>query len=232
VPAEPSPSVPHPSPEQFASILELRLPREDLAREALLGRCRNALRLRLAAVTVAPVDLDDVARLLRDTPMRIAVNIDPAGSATTAVKQYAARDALRRGARIVEAAIHRGKMLSREFRYLEGELQQIGAACHEAQAVFRLAVRPWRENAEEFDILIARMARRARVDVLSSTDLAHACRLIELSRERYQVVFECSEPNAVEILAARAAGCAGIVVNSADPEQLLKDLATAAEAGS
>ena len=186
--------------------------------------CAEAVRLRLAAVTIVPADLDDAARLVRDTPVTLATVIDPAGGATTAVKQYAARDALRRGARIVECAIHARRMLSREFRSVESELQQLAAACHEAQAIFRLAVPRWESNAEEFEILTARLARRAGVDALSTDDLASAQRLLGLAREGYRVYLRTLTANSDSILGARAAGCAGVIVASETPENLLASL--------
>ena len=175
-------------------------------------------------MTVLPADLDDSARLLRGTPITLATVIDSSGGATTAVKQYAARDAVRRGARIVEAAIHTRRMLSREFRSIESELQQLAAACHEGQAIFRLAVPRWESNTEEFEILTARLARRAGVDALSTDDLPSAQRLIGLSRGGFRVFLRAPAADAGQILAARDGGCVGAIVASETPENLLADL--------
>lgn len=203
-----------------------RVLRHELPREELFDRLRRAVELQLAAVTVAPADLDEAARVLLGTPVKLATVIDRIGDATTAVKQYAVRDAIRRGARIVEAAMNRGKMRSREFRYLESELQQLVAACHEGQAMLRLSVRPWQENSEEFDLLTARIARRAGVDALGTRDLAHARTLMEHSRERYRVWMEFTDASSELVREAHAAGCAGMIVGCEDPDKILAEWAS------
>jgi deoxyribose-phosphate aldolase len=62
----------------------------------------------------------------------------PHGTATTAAKLYEARDAVRRGAREIEAVINIGKMLSRQFQHVETELLQMAESCHQSGALLKV----------------------------------------------------------------------------------------------
>ena len=170
-------------------LLELRLIRFDLSEEELLRRCAEARRLGVASVLVAPADLDAAARALGGSSTVLGSIVDPQGNLTTAIRQYAVRDALRRGARIIEAAIPAGKMFSRHFQHVESDLRQLVEPCRQQGAIFRLAVSPWTSNAEEFEILTARLARRTGVDVVISADAEQAKRLLDLSKETYRVAW-------------------------------------------
>jgi len=62
----------------------------------------------------------------------------PHGSTTTAAKLYEARDLLRRGAREIDMVLNIGKLISRQFQYVEMELAQMAEACHDAGAILKV----------------------------------------------------------------------------------------------
>jgi deoxyribose-phosphate aldolase len=93
----------------------------------------------IAAVSVRSSDVDLAVRILQDSPVKVSSMVGfPHGTATTAAKLYEARDALRRGAREIEAVVNIGKMLSRQFQHVETELLQMAESCHQSGAILKV----------------------------------------------------------------------------------------------
>ena len=85
---------------------------------------------------------------------------------------YEIRDLLRRGATEIDAVVNIGKLVSRQFPYLETELVQMASVCHGEGAILKVIL----ENAyltEELKLIACKIAKRAEVDyVKTSTGFA------------------------------------------------------------
>jgi deoxyribose-phosphate aldolase len=141
----------------------------------------------VANVTVRPSDADLAVNLMRDSGIPVgSVAGFPHGSSTTPVKLYEARDLLRRGVREIDMVLNIGKLLSRQFHYVESELAQMAEACHEQGAILKVIF----ENAyltDELKIIACKIAKRAGVDfVKTSTGFAPTGARIEDLRLMYQ----------------------------------------------
>ena len=120
-----------------------------------------------------PCDIDLAVRTLQGGSVKPgAVCGFPHGSQNTATKLYEARDLLRRGAREIDMAIAISKLVSREFQYVQMELQQMAELCHKEGALLKVIL----ENAylsDELKIIACRCCERAEVDfVQTSTGFA------------------------------------------------------------
>lgn len=159
--------------EQLAKMIDHSLLRPELTEEQVAEGCRVAADYQVASVTVRPSDVDLARRMMDGTGVAVgSVAGFPHGSQTTPTKLYECRDLLRRGAREVDMVINIGKLLSRQFQYLEAELQQMAAACREQGAILKVIF----ENAyltDELKVIACRIATRAGVDfVKTSTGFA------------------------------------------------------------
>ncbi|MBI1787680.1 MAG: deoxyribose-phosphate aldolase [Acidobacteria bacterium] len=159
--------------EELAKMIDHSLLRPELTEEQVAEGCRIAAQYDVASVTVRPFDVDFAVRQMNGTGVAVgAVSGFPHGSQTTAAKLYETRDLLRRGAREIDMVIPIGKLLSRQFQYVEMELQQMAAACHEQGALLKVIF----ENAyltDELKIIACRIAGRAGCDfVKTSTGFA------------------------------------------------------------
>ena len=159
--------------EQLAKMIDHSLVRPDLTDEHIAGGCRIAAEYQVASVAVRPSDVEFAVRQLSGSGVAVgSVCGFPHGSATTAVKLYEVRDLLRRGAREVDAVLNIGKLLSRQFQYVESEIQQLASACHEQGAILKVIL----ETAfltDELKIIACRICTRARADfVKTSTGFA------------------------------------------------------------
>jgi deoxyribose-phosphate aldolase len=150
--------------EDLAQRIDHSLVRPELTDEDIAAGCRLALDYRVAAVFVRPSDADFAVRMLEGSSVKPGSVVGfPHGSSTTAVKLYEARDLLRRGVQEIDMVLNIGKLLSRQFQYLEMEVLQIAKACHENGAVLKVIL----ENAyltEDLKIIACKICKRAEAD--------------------------------------------------------------------
>ncbi len=164
----------------LAKMIDHSLLRPELGDEQVLEGCRVAREYNVASVTVRPSDVDAAVRWMEGSGVPVGTVAGfPHGSQTTATKLYEARDLIRRGAREVDMVINIGKLISRQFQYIETELKQMADACHEAGAILKVIF----ENAyltDELKIVACRISTNAGVDfVKTSTGFAPTGATIE-----------------------------------------------------
>ena len=156
-----------------AKMIDHSLLRPELTEEQVAEGCRVAREYNVASVTVRPADVDQAVLWMASSGVPVgSVAGFPHGSSTTTAKLYEARDLLRRGAREIDMVLNIGKLLSRQFQFVETELAQMAEACHEAGAILKVIF----ENAyltDELKIVACKISTRAGVDfVKTSTGFA------------------------------------------------------------
>jgi deoxyribose-phosphate aldolase len=138
--------------------------RPEVSEEEVHTGCEIARQYRIAAVTVRPSDADLAVSWMRGSGIAVGSVVSyPHGSSTTSVKLYETRDLLRRGVTEIDTVINLGKMISRQFQYVEMELQQMADACHEAGAILKVAF----ENGyltQDLKTIACKIVKRAGVD--------------------------------------------------------------------
>jgi deoxyribose-phosphate aldolase len=205
--------------EDLRGLLEYNLIRPELTEESVARRCEIAKQHGVAAVIVRPSDVDLAVRWIAGSSVRLATLAGSwHGYSSTAVKTYETRDLLRRGAQEIDTVMNTGKLLSRQFQYLETELLQIAESCHQSGALLKVNLESEFLN-EELNIVACRIARRAGADYIGTNKLQDMPLLLTHARERLKI--KCSTPVAdlETALAFREAGCARIEV--ADPVAIL-----------
>lgn len=158
---------------ELAKMIDHSLLRPELSDEQIHAGLQLALAYDVASVCVRPSDVDTAASILQGSAVAVgSVCGFPHGGETTAVKLYEARDLLRRGAKEVDAVLNIGKLISRQFQYIEMELLQLAKACHESGALLKVIF----ENAyltDELKVVACKISKRAEVDyVKTSTGFA------------------------------------------------------------
>jgi deoxyribose-phosphate aldolase len=149
--------------EEVARMLDYAVLEPSLSEEQVAQACGVARNRGVGRITVRPADLDLVSDWLKGSGIPIGTAVSyPHGTDTTAVKLYAVRDALSRGARFIETVLNPGKITSRQFRYLESELMQMAQECrrHSAELILDLEVAAL---PEDLRVIACRIARRAEV---------------------------------------------------------------------
>jgi deoxyribose-phosphate aldolase len=150
--------------EALAKMIDHSLLRPELSEEDVAEGCRVAAQYQVASVTARPSDVDLAVRWMEGTGVLVGSVVGfPHGASTTAAKLYECRDLLRRGAKEIDMVINIGKMISRQFQYVESELLQMANECHQAGAILKVIF----ENAyltDDLKVIACRICKRARVD--------------------------------------------------------------------
>jgi deoxyribose-phosphate aldolase len=159
--------------EALAAMIDHSLVRPELSEEQVIEGCRIARAYGTASVSVRPSDADLAVRHLSGSAVAVGSLAGfPHGSQTTAVKLYETRDLLRRGIREIDMVINIGKLISRQFQYIETELVQMAETCHESGALLKVIF----ENAyltDELKIVACKICSNAGCDfVKTSTGFA------------------------------------------------------------
>ncbi len=159
-----APAEPRLSYEDIAGMIEHPVLAPELSEEEVHTGCEIARHYRIATVTVRPSDADLAVSWLRGSSVAVGSIVSyPHGSSTTSVKIYETRDLIRRGVTEIDTVINLGKMISRQFQYVEMELQQMAEACHESGAILKVAF----ENGylpDDLKTIACKIVKRAGAD--------------------------------------------------------------------
>ena len=88
----------------------------------------------------------------------------PHGNESTPTKLFAIRDLLARGVTEIETCLNVGKMLSRQFQYVETEIMQMAEECHKGGAKLRVTIENHWLNAADLKVIGYKILKRAGVD--------------------------------------------------------------------
>jgi deoxyribose-phosphate aldolase len=166
--------------EDVSKLIDHSLLRPELPDAQVIEGCRIAREYNVATVTVRPCDVDTAVRAMEGGGIGVSTVAGfPHGSSTTATKLYEVRDLLRRGACEVDMVLNIGRLVSRQFEYVETEIAQAAAACHESGGLLKVIL----ENAyltDELKIVACRICTNAGADfVKTSTGYAPSGATIE-----------------------------------------------------
>ena len=150
--------------QDLAQKIDHSLVRPHLTDDDIRAGCELAAQYEVATVSVRPSDVELAVSVLRGANVRVgSVAGFPHGSETTPAKTYQARDLLRRGVKEIDMVLNIGKLLSRQFQYVEMELMQMAQACHDEGAVLKVIF----ENAyltDDLKIIACKICKRTGVD--------------------------------------------------------------------
>src|ERR1039457_1349632 len=125
--------------DALAHLIDHPLVKPELTDEQVIEGLELAKRSRIVCASVRPCDIDLAVRTLQGSSVEPgAVCGFPHGSQNTGTKLYEARDLLRRGAREIDMVVAISKLVSREFQYVQMELQQMAELCHKEGALLKV----------------------------------------------------------------------------------------------
>jgi deoxyribose-phosphate aldolase len=145
---------------------------------------------------------------MHGSPVRVASTVGyPDGSSNTGAKLYEGRDLLRRGVHEIDMTINVGKMISRQFQYVEMELLQMGKSCQESGALLKVDLAS-KYLTEDLKIIAAKICKRIESTFLSVDYSLRDLTLIRpLLKDRVQLKTSCGIESLAEALEVREAGC-------------------------
>jgi deoxyribose-phosphate aldolase len=170
------------------------------------------------AVTVRPSDADLAVEWMKGSGVAVGSVVGyPHGCSTTSAKLYETRDLLRRGITEIDTVINLGKLISRQFQYVEMELEQMATACHEGGAILKVAF----ENGyltEDLKTIACKIVKRAGAHYARTStpfgplpcSLADVALMKRLLGDRAKIKASGGVRTISDVLELREAGCARI----------------------
>jgi deoxyribose-phosphate aldolase len=204
--------------EDIAGMMEHPVLRPELSEEEVHTGCEIARHYRIATVTVRPSDADLAVEWMRGSGIAVGSVVGyPHGASTTSVKLYETRDLLRRGVTEIDTVINIGKMISRQFQYVEMELEQMAAACHEAGAILKVAF----ENGyltDDLKTIACKIVKRSGADYARTStpfgplpySLVDVALMKRLLGDRAKIKASGGVRTITDVLELREAGCARV----------------------
>ena len=182
--------------------------RPDLSEDEVSEGCRLAREYNVCSVLVRPSDVDQAIRWMNGSGVRIASTVGyPDGSSNTGTKLYEGRDLLRRGVKELDMTINIGKMISRQFQYVEMELLQMVKSCQESGALLKVNLAS-RYLAEDLKIIATKIIKRIDAKVLSiDYSLRDLALLRPLLKDRVELKAYSGIDSLAEAMEVRENGC-------------------------
>jgi deoxyribose-phosphate aldolase len=194
--------------ETLAKMIDHVLLRPDLSEDEVSEGCRVAREYNVCSVLVRPSDVDQVIRWMSGSGVRVASTVGyPDGSSNTGTKLYEGRDLLRRGVKELDMTINIGKMISRQFQYVEMELLQMVKSCQESGALLKVNLAS-HYLAEDLKIIATKIVKRIEATVISvDYSLRDLALLRPLLKDRVELKTYSGIDSLAQAIEVRENGC-------------------------
>lgn len=153
----------------IAQMIDHSLLRPNLTDEDILEGCRLAQKYEIASVCVRPSDVKLAKDALRGSSVLVTTVVGfPHGAHTTATKLFEANEAIKDGATEIDVVINIGKLLSRDYDYVERELKAIIDMAHSRGVAVKVIL----ENCyltDELKVKACEICTRVRADYVKTS---------------------------------------------------------------
>ncbi|SDZ20029.1 deoxyribose-phosphate aldolase [Evansella caseinilytica] len=115
--------------KNIAKRIDHTLLKPDTKKEQIEQLCREAIKYGFYSVCIHPAWVEEAARLLMNSEVKVCTVIGfPLGATTTASKAFETMDAIKRGTNEVDMVIHIGKLKDGDYAAVEQDIQAVVAA--------------------------------------------------------------------------------------------------------
>jgi deoxyribose-phosphate aldolase len=153
----------------IAKMIDHSLLRPDMSIEEIRNGCRIARQYDVATVCVKPSEIEICNEELKGTEVLVTTVIGfPHGSSTTEAKVYEALDAIKRGCAELDMVLNIGRLVSRDFDYVEKDIRAVVGAAHSKGAIVKVIL----ENAyltDELKEIACKICDKAGADFVKTS---------------------------------------------------------------
>jgi deoxyribose-phosphate aldolase len=127
------------TPRDIAKMIDLSLLKPNLSDEEIVKGCDTAKKYDVATVCCGPSQVPLVKKCLAGSNVVVSAVIGfPHGYSTTAVKVFEAEQVLKDGAVELDMVLNIGKLLSRDFDYVERDIAAVAKATHAGGGILKV----------------------------------------------------------------------------------------------
>ncbi|MDD4870263.1 MAG: deoxyribose-phosphate aldolase [Kiritimatiellae bacterium] len=155
--------------KDIAKMIDHSLLRPDMTIKEIKEGCRIAAQYDVATVCVKPSEIDICVEELKGTNVLIGTVIGfPHGGSTTAVKVFEAEEAIKAGCVEIDMVLNIGRLVSRDFVYVEKDIKAVVDAAHARGIVVKVIL----ENAyltDDLKEMACKICEKAGADFVKTS---------------------------------------------------------------
>ncbi|MGB9601925.1 MAG: deoxyribose-phosphate aldolase, partial [Limisphaerales bacterium] len=126
---------------ELAKMIDHSLLHPALTDREIIDGCRLAKKYNVASVCVKPSGIEIATKILKGSDVAVGTVVGfPHGSSLTDVKRYETELACKLGATEIDMVINIGKALSRDWNYVQNEIQIITDTAHRFKAIVKVII--------------------------------------------------------------------------------------------
>lgn len=154
----------------IAKMIDHSLLHPTLTDEELKKGCKLAKKYNIASVCIKPYAVRLAVEALKGTEVKIGTVVGfPHGNSKTEIKVQEADLACEEGATEIDMVVNVGKVLSRDWEYVEREIQQVTEVVHQHVAVVKVIFENDFLPDDELKIKLCQICERAKVDFVKTS---------------------------------------------------------------
>ena len=153
----------------IAKMIDHSLLRPELTMEQVIEGCKLAREYNVATVCVRPADVALAKKELESSDVLVTTVIGfPHGSNKTETKVFEAEEAIKDGAVELDMVLNIGKLLSRDFDYVEKDIKAVVDVAHKYNVIVKVIL----ENcylSDELKVEACKICERAGADYVKTS---------------------------------------------------------------
>lgn len=123
----------------IAQMIDHSMVKPELTDDQIRQGCQIAEKYGTATVSVRPSDVKIACEALQGSGVKVGSLVGfPHGSSTTETKVFEAKQAISEGAVELDMVLNIGKLLSRDFVYVEKDIRKVVEAAHEKNIIVKV----------------------------------------------------------------------------------------------
>lgn len=124
---------------KIASMIDHAVLKPEATDSDVERECEISMKYKVASICVKSCHVEFAAKLLQDSTVKVSTVIGfPHGTTTTRCKVAEAQEAIDNGASELDMVINIGKLLSREFDYVEKDIKSVVDQAHSKGAIVKV----------------------------------------------------------------------------------------------
>jgi deoxyribose-phosphate aldolase len=155
---------------ELAKMIDHSLLHPALTDREIIDGCRLAKKYNVASVCVKPSGIEIATKILKGSDVAVGTVVGfPHGSSLTDVKRYETELACELGATEIDMVINIGKALSRDWNYVQNEIQIITDTAHRFKAIVKVIIETDYITDDRFKRKLCRICNEVNADFVKTS---------------------------------------------------------------